>query len=129
MSEPVVTVTGGATAAGATVVVGCSGGADSMALLISCAAISRRRRGGLSPLRPIAVHVHHHLRPGADDDCAFVQSTCERWGVPVRVEHVHPADETGNLASTARSMREESNSERRRSASMPTPSRAAATCA
>jgi tRNA(Ile)-lysidine synthase TilS/MesJ len=46
--------------ANGSLVVGVSGGADSLALLIACEVV---RQGALT-----AVHVHHHLRPEADAD-------------------------------------------------------------
>ena len=77
---------------GAGLVVGCSGGADSMALLAVLAAMRR-------PV--IAVHVNHHLRPEAevDRDAAVVEAACRRLDVPCRLEHVHPADEPGSTAA------------------------------
>jgi tRNA(Ile)-lysidine synthase len=80
----------------ATLVAGCSGGADSTALLLSLAAMGRT---------VTAVHVHHHLRPEADDEAASVERLCGLIDVPVRVEHVHPGDEPGNTAAVARRLR------------------------
>jgi tRNA(Ile)-lysidine synthetase-like protein len=57
-------------------VLGVSGGVDSMALLYLCA-----RRAAPT----LAVHVHHGLRPSADDDARLVVDTCARLGVLVRV--------------------------------------------
>jgi tRNA(Ile)-lysidine synthase len=55
------------------VVVGCSGGPDSSALLALAAAAG---------LDPVAVHVDHGLRPGSGDDAAVVAGTAGRLGVP-----------------------------------------------
>ena len=57
---------------GAPVVVGCSGGPDSLALLVlaqSCA------------LDPVAVHVDHGVRPGSDQEAVTVAEHARRLGV------------------------------------------------
>lgn len=65
------------------VVVGISGGVDSMVLLDLLVA---------SGYRVIACHVNYHLRgTDADDDEAFVRSACERLDVPFHVHHADPA--------------------------------------
>lgn len=92
---------------GATVVVAVSGGADSCALLLACAAIARRKRKGGGGAKIIAAHVHHHLRPEADAEMAFVQSLCASLGVELHVEHVHPAREPGSKGANARRLRYE----------------------
>ena len=63
--------------AGDTVIVGCSGGADSVSLLhYLCQA---REQYGLAGI--VAAHVHHGLRGvQADEDAAFVRRTAEAWG-------------------------------------------------
>lgn len=63
---------------GDTLVVGLSGGADSVALLDALASL-RRRRG----FRVVAAHLDHGLRPGSDDDAAFCATLCERLSVPL----------------------------------------------
>ena len=64
------------------VLVGLSGGADSMALLH---ALLHWPKIGL---RVSAIHIHHGLRgKAADRDEAFVRDYCERWGVPLTVAH------------------------------------------
>jgi tRNA(Ile)-lysidine synthase len=65
--------------AGATLVAGLSGGADSVALVDALAAL-RRRRG----FRLVAAHLDHALRPGSADDAAFCQSLCDALAVPLR---------------------------------------------
>ncbi len=63
---------------GAGVVVALSGGADSMALLYTLAAL--RDTDGL---RLVAAHVHHGLRGvEADRDAAFVREQCEKLHIP-----------------------------------------------
>ncbi len=65
------------------VVVGVSGGADSMALLhVLCS-------GVFADLAVTAVHVHHGLRGDeADRDEQVVRDYCARLAVPLHVEHV-----------------------------------------
>jgi len=63
----------------APVVVGCSGGADSLALLaLACA----------RELEPAAVHVDHGLRTGSDREGEIVAQHAARLGVPFRAETV-----------------------------------------
>ncbi|NPV09600.1 MAG: tRNA lysidine(34) synthetase TilS [Anaerolineae bacterium] len=65
---------------GETVVVGFSGGADSLALLH----LLRRPEWGIEVH---AAHLNHLLRgTEADEDAEFVQRTCADWGVPLTVE-------------------------------------------
>lgn len=61
------------------VVVGVSGGADSVCLLYTLVKLRDRLKKGLSLT---AVHVNHKLRKEAGEDAAFVKSLCERWRVP-----------------------------------------------
>lgn len=79
------------------IIIAVSGGPDSLALLIACAVIQQ------GPLT--AVHVHHHLRPEADDDAAHVNQLCQQLNVPLVIQHVHPAAEKGNLAAVSRQLR------------------------
>jgi tRNA(Ile)-lysidine synthase len=61
-----------------TLVVGLSGGADSVALLDALASL-RRRRG----FRLVAAHLDHGLRAGSADDAAFCAELCRRLDVPL----------------------------------------------
>jgi len=73
--------------AGERVCVALSGGADSVALLLTLADANRAKE----PLGIVlsAVHVHHGLRGAeADADEAFVRELCERMSVPLVVERV-----------------------------------------
>jgi len=70
-------------AGGETVLVAVSGGADSVALLHVLRSLALPLRLSLH-----AVHVHHGLRPEADDDARFVLDLCRQWGVPAHVERV-----------------------------------------
>lgn len=63
------------------VLLGLSGGADSMALLH---VLLRWKSVGL---RVSAVHIHHGLRVSADNDEAFVRDYCSRLNVPLTVIH------------------------------------------
>ena len=69
---------------GAGIVVGLSGGADSVCLL--CVLHDIAEKHGF-PLR--ALHVHHGLRgETADRDAAFCEELCKKLGVPLRTERV-----------------------------------------
>lgn len=69
---------------GERLLVGVSGGADSLALLHALAEGRVERRWELW-----AVHVHHGMRgPEADADAEFLAGCCAAWGVPLRVERV-----------------------------------------
>ena len=63
----------------APVVVGCSGGPDSLALLALATAVG---------LAPIAVHVDHGSRPGGEGEPAAVAAQAEGLGVAFRAESV-----------------------------------------
>ncbi len=68
---------------GGIVVVGYSGGADSTALLH----ILTRLQNDLL-IRVHAAHLHHGIRPEADQDVALCQSVCQSLGVPLHVERI-----------------------------------------
>jgi len=89
--------------AGATVVVGCSGGADSVALVRSLALLAERRRWRLNL---IVGHVHHHLRgDDADQDATFVEGLAGSLGLAYERRDIHPGDEPGNVEANARRQR------------------------
>lgn len=84
---------------GQSVVVGLSGGLDSVALLhaLCCrgAAIS-------------ALHVHHGLSPNADDWADFCRDLCASWEVPLAVERVQvERNSADGLEGAARRARHE----------------------
>lgn len=89
------------------VVIGVSGGPDSMALLHVL--LTLRDEYALSLF---AVHVHHQLRGAeADADAAFVEGWCRAHGVPCRVERVdvraHAAARGLGVQAAARELRYE----------------------
>jgi tRNA(Ile)-lysidine synthase len=78
-----------------TVVVACSGGADSLALLALADA---------AELGPIAVHVDHGLRHGSADEAAVVAAHASRLGVLFRSERVD-VEAGSNVEARARTVR------------------------
>jgi tRNA(Ile)-lysidine synthase len=72
------------------IAVAVSGGRDSMALLHACAQIGRPSGQVL-----YALHVHHGLMPQADEWVEFLQATCERWQVTLRVHHLQGQPSAG----------------------------------
>ena len=96
----------------APVVLMVSGGADSTALLLmACASeldlADGRGRARIARERLHVLHVNHHLRGTASDgDEAFVRELCERFGLPLCVEHASFEDLGGkNLEAAAREVR------------------------
>ncbi len=70
---------------GATVIVACSGGADSMALLH----FLHTQRQTLC-INVMAVHVNHNLRgENSDNDERFVRNYCEKEGIRLFVKHLN----------------------------------------
>jgi tRNA(Ile)-lysidine synthase len=59
------------------VIVGLSGGADSVCLLFLLKSLSGQMNFALE-----AVHVNHQLREEADEEEAFVKNLCCQWGIP-----------------------------------------------
>jgi tRNA(Ile)-lysidine synthase len=72
-----------------------SGGGDSVCLLD----VALRLEARVS-----ALHVNYGLRPGADEDEAFVRALCDRLGCALHVERVELGEE-GNLQERARNAR------------------------
>jgi len=79
-----------------------SGGADSMALLLTLVALARRthRRYEL-----VVTHVNHHLRAEADAEARCVHEVAGALGVECVIRDVHPRAAAGNLAAAARELR------------------------
>jgi tRNA(Ile)-lysidine synthase len=91
------------------VCVAVSGGADSVALLLSLRAANRQPREALG-VALSAVHVHHNLRGDeADADEAFVRELCEQLEVPLYLRRVDVPAHVGATGETveeaARSLR------------------------
>ena len=78
------------------VLVGVSGGPDSVALLHALALLR-----GEYALRLTVCHVHHGLRPEADRDAAFVEALSARLGCAVRVVRVVVPRGTGRSPEEA----------------------------
>ena len=105
----------GASAAAPTaapVVLMVSGGADSTALLVmACTGrldiADGRGRARIARERLHVLHVNHHLRGAASDgDEDFVRGLCERYGLPLCVEHASFTELGGqNLEAAAREVR------------------------
>lgn len=91
--------------AGAPLVVGVSGGADSVALLRAFLELEDSR-----PVLALA-HIDHQLRPSSAEDAAWLEQQGAAWGVPVvvrRVDAAAAARERGaGLEETARDLRYE----------------------
>ncbi len=89
---------------GALILVGLSGGADSVAL--TCALLELRQSLGL---RIAAAHLNHRIRGGESDrDEAFVRAMCARLGVELIVERAEGLDasiSSANLEERAREVR------------------------
>lgn len=83
---------------GETVLVGVSGGADSVALLLALLTLADAWRLDLRIL-----HVDHGLRPDSAADAAFVRRLGERLGVPVDVSAVRVG--AGSVEAAARVVR------------------------
>lgn len=84
---------------GQSVVVGLSGGLDSVALLHAL----RCRGAAIS-----ALHVHHGLSPNADDWADFCRDLCASWEVPLAVERVQvERNSADGLEGAARRARHE----------------------
>lgn len=66
----------------ARLVVGVSGGPDSLVLLHVLARV-------VGPDRLVAAHLHHSLRPEADDELLFVVKTAVSWHIPIVVDKVN----------------------------------------
>lgn len=85
------------------VLVACSGGADSVALLRALHLLAPRRRWRL---RLTVAHVQHHLRgDAAEGDAAFVAERADSLGLGFVRADIRPGDSAGNLEANARDQR------------------------
>ncbi len=89
---------------GSSILVGLSGGADSIAL--TCALLDLRGRLGF---RLVAAHLNHRIRGAESDrDAEFVRSMCARLGVELIIERADGLDASiSNLEERARDARRE----------------------
>ncbi len=83
--------------------VACSGGADSVALLRALHLLAPRRRWRL---RLTVAHVQHHLRgDAAETDAAFVAGLSTQLGLGLVRADIRPGEAAGNLEANARDQR------------------------
>lgn len=87
--------------AGSSILLGLSGGVDSVVLLHLLRQLPKKYSGRLS-----ALHVHHGISPRADAWAAFCTDLCARLDVPLQIEHVDiaPLREMG-IEAAARQLR------------------------
>jgi tRNA(Ile)-lysidine synthase len=90
---------------GARILVGVSGGADSVALLRGLATLAERNE-----LHVIAAHLNHCLRPSAaEDDAAWTAELCCRYEIPIVVEladvPTYARERRLNIEEAARALR------------------------
>lgn len=64
-------------APGDTVVMGVSGGADSVCLFLMLCELAKEME-----LKLLVVHVHHGIREEAEEDAAYVKQLCDKYKVP-----------------------------------------------
>src|SRR5579875_2246458 len=70
------------------VVVACSGGADSLALLLALHALCGRPEARFPAVRLHVAHLNHGLRPEAAQDAAFVAEICRQRAISCTVEEI-----------------------------------------
>ncbi len=85
------------------IIVGCSGGADSVALLLVLTGLARQRR--LCWPEPIAVPIDHGFRPEAAAECAAVEALAEQLGIACERLRIRPGERPGNASANARTDR------------------------
>lgn len=88
-------------AGGSSILVGLSGGLDSVVLLHLLQQFAPRFSWRLS-----ALHIHHGISPNADAWADFCTDLCDKYGVPLQIEHVEiaPLRELG-IEAAARKLR------------------------
>lgn len=65
------------------IVVGLSGGADSVCLLYLLCQLKKE-----IPFTLSAIHIHHGLRKESDREAAFVKELCDAWKVPCHIKKI-----------------------------------------
>lgn len=86
------------------IVVGVSGGGDSIALLLLCIAASMQQS---SSFTVIVGHIHHGLRDESDDELNRVEEICNQFGVQCITKKIAVQSKNGSLAAGARDARYE----------------------
>lgn len=82
---------------GATVLVACSGGLDSVVLLHLL-----RFGGALHDLRLVVAHFDHGMRADSAADADWVTALCQAWDAPLVVARAHPPPDSETSARRAR---------------------------
>ena len=86
---------------GGTMIVACSGGADSCSLLLAVKELTDRKKLGHNI---IAAHFDHGLRNESSDDAEFVRELCNTNGIEFVLGREH-VSQRGNLEENARNAR------------------------
>ena len=86
------------------IVIGVSGGADSVALLLLCCAAAMQESANFNV---IAAHINHGLRPEANDEQKKVEQLCARLGIQCESVLVNVQPINGSIAAGAREARYE----------------------
>lgn len=81
------------------VLVGVSGGADSVALLLLCCAVALQKS---SSLRVVVGHIHHGIRRESDAEQLLVESLCKKLGVDCISKRIEVVPLNGSIAAGAR---------------------------
>lgn len=89
---------------GSTVLIGFSGGVDSMMLMSLCAEMQREQR---PDLLFHAIHVHHGVHPQADKWAAFCQEVAASMSIPCTVERISVGSSSAGFEAEAREKRYE----------------------
>ena len=84
------------------VLVGLSGGPDSIALLLLSLAAETQKSSGCSI---IAGHIHHGIREESDNEQRYVESLCKQFGVGLFTKRISVEPKKGSLAAGAREAR------------------------
>lgn len=94
------------------ILVGVSGGADSLALLLALRGLQHQLDDTAPAFRPIAVHVNHHLRGKASmADAKFVSERCATLGIECAVRDAAVDPDQPGVEATARRRRYEAFTE------------------
>jgi len=81
------------------VLVGVSGGADSIALLLLCCAVALQQS---STLKVIVGHINHGIRSESDEEQKLVEDLCKKLGVKCVSKKIQVTPMNGSLAAGAR---------------------------